>query len=102
LGQVSFEILINAETVIRVYRNTESGRLISFAIVLLIYHGDDWIDIQRFDTAHGCPHLDILGKKGGLLQKIWYDDLSSKQVFALAISTFKLNYEKIKAQFLAH
>lgn len=102
MPEKDFEILINSETAIRVYRNTVSGRLVTFAIVLLIYHGDDWIDIQRFDTAHGCPHQDILGKKGGLLQKIWYDDLSPKQVFSLAISTFKSNHEQIKADFLAH
>ena len=52
MPEKDFEILINAETAIRVYRNTVSGRLVTFAIVLLIYHGDDWIDIQRFDTAH--------------------------------------------------
>ena len=56
MPEKDFEILINSETAIRVYRNTVSGRLVTFAIVLLIYHGDDWIDIQRFDTAHGCPH----------------------------------------------
>ena len=26
-------------------------------------------DIQRFDTAHGCPHLDILGKKADCYKK---------------------------------
>ena len=38
----------------------------------------------------------------GCMLKIQYDDLSSKQVFSLAISTFKSNHEQIKAQFLAH
>jgi len=69
MPEKDFEILINSETAIRVYRNTVSGRLVTFAIVLLIYHGDDWIDIQRFDTAHGCPHQDILGKKADCYKK---------------------------------
>jgi hypothetical protein len=68
----------------------------------LIYHDEEWVDVQRSDTAHGCPHQDILGKKGGLLQKVWYDDLISKEVFTLAISTFKSNHEKIKEDFFAH
>jgi hypothetical protein len=101
MPEKNFEIWIDSSTAIRVYRNTISGRLVSFAVVLLNLHNGEWVDIQRFDTAHGCPHRDILGKKGGLLQKIWYDDLSSKEVFALAISIFESNYEQIKRDYFA-
>ena len=102
MPEKNFEIWINSTTAVRVFRNTISGRLVSFAIVLLVNHDEEWVDVQRFDTAHGCPHQDIFGKKGGLLQKVWYDDLSSKEVFTLAISTFKSNHEKIKEDFFAH
>gem|GEM_PF-2641147 len=28
----------------------------SFSVVLVVLDGERWIDIGRFDTAHGCPH----------------------------------------------
>ena len=65
-------------------------------------HDGEWIDISRFDTAHGCPHQDILGKSGGLLQKVWYDGLTSKEVFALAITTFQREHDNIKSNYFAH
>ncbi len=44
-----------------------------FAVVLLALVNGEWVDIARFDTAHGCPHEDVLGRNGGLLQKVWHE-----------------------------
>ena len=78
-----------------VIRSTQSGRYVSFAVVLTIQTEQGCVDVGRFDTAHGIPHQDILGQKAGLLQKIWYDDISPKEVFHLAITTFQKDYELI-------
>jgi hypothetical protein len=96
------ESVINPPTVIRVFQHTHLGRLIGFSIVLLILHADEWIDVGRFDSAHGTPHRDILGKTKGLPEKLWYDELTAKQVFALAISTFRKNHVQISNDFLAN
>ena len=102
MPQKVYEIVVNLSTVIRVFSDTHRGRLVSFSIVLLIFHDDEWIDIGRFDSAHGTPHQDVMGKKKGLLEKVWYDNLTAKEVFALAISTYRKNHEQIKNDYFAH
>ena len=91
----AFNIRLENDVRIFVIRSTQKGRYVSFAVVLTIQTERGWIDVARFDTAHGIPHQDILGKKAGLLQKIWYDDISPKEVFHLAIITFQRDYELI-------
>ena len=102
MPQKVFEIVINPTTVIRVFQHSHLGRLVRFSVVLLILQDEGWIDVGRFDSAHGTPHQDILGKTKGLRSKLWYDDLTAKQVFALAISTFRNNHEQITDDFLAN
>jgi len=102
MPQKVYEIVVNLATVIRVFSDTHRGRLVSFSIVLLIFHDDEWIDVGRFDSAHGTPHQDIMGKKKGLREKVWYANLTSKQVFALAISTYRKNHEQIKNDYFAN
>jgi hypothetical protein len=91
----AFNIWLENDVRILVIRSTQKGRYVSFAVVLTIQTEQGWLDVARFDTAHGIPHQDILGKKGGLLQKVWYDDISPKEVFHLAIKTFQKDYELI-------
>jgi len=50
--------------------------------------------VARYDCAHGTPHQDILGIKGGTLAKQWFFDSSRKEAFQNAISDFKANAEE--------
>jgi len=100
MPEKDFQIIIDAETVIRVYLHTHRGRLVGFSVVLIVLHRGEWIDVGRFDSAHGIPHQDVLGKKAGLRDKVWYDNLTPKEVFALAISTFRQHHEQIKKDYL--
>jgi hypothetical protein len=95
-----FEIWLGEHHKIFVERHTDQGHYRGFSVVLLYFHGGEWDDIGRFDCAHGVPHQDVLGLKNGLLRKIWYDELSAKQVFQLALSTFKDDYEQITKIYL--
>jgi len=47
-----------------------------------------------------CRIATSLEKQKGLLQKVWYDDISPKIVFHLAIETFKKDYERIITDYL--
>lgn len=95
MPESAFNICLENDVRILVIRSTQKGRYVSFAVVLTIHSEQGWLDVARFDTAHGIPHQGILGKKGGLLQKVWYDDISPKEVFHLAIKTFQKDYELI-------
>ena len=99
MPETNFEIWIDGETKILVHRRTEKGRYVTFAVVLMIATADGWMDIGRFDTAHGIPHQDILGEKNGLLQKVWLDDITPRKAFHLAITTFERDHERIRIQY---
>ena len=102
MPQKEFEIWLNAMTRLLIRRETQGGRVMGFAVVLLALLDGEWVDIARFDTAHGCPHEDVLGRKAGLLQKIWHDDLSYRQAYELAIARYRNEYETIRQRYLAH
>ncbi len=97
-----FEIWIDGTTAVRIYQHTHRARLASFAVVLVVLLEGKWVAVGRFDTAHGIPHRDVLGQKGGLLEKVWYDDLPPKDVFGLAIETFQNDHERIKNDYFSH
>jgi len=100
MPETSFFIPLSPDRRILVMRSTTKGRYNSFAVVLILLLEGKWVDVSRFDTAHGLPHRDILGKRKGLLQKVWYDDISPKIVFHLAIETFKKDHERIITDYL--
>jgi len=53
-------------------------------------HGDKCV--CRYDTAHGCPHLDIVNTRGQLLEKKWLLEMSIAEALRFAIEDFKQNY----------
>lgn len=101
MPQKDFEIWLDGATRMLVFRETIGGHLVAFAVVLLALIDGEWVDISRCDTAHGCPHEDVLGRKAGLLAKIWYDNMSYRQAFEFSITRFKTEHESIRKQFLA-
>jgi hypothetical protein len=54
------------------WRDSGSGGISSFRVVLLAEIDGEIYCVARYDTAHGVPHQDILGLKGGLLAKNWF------------------------------
>lgn len=70
------------------------GKVVSFVVRLVQSLEDRDEDVARYDTAHGAPHLDILGPGGVLKQKVWLDMDSFEEALTLAIEDFKQNYEK--------
>ncbi len=54
------------DTRIRHYHRTERGRVVQFLVQLEVEVREDWREVLRYDTAHGCAHIDrfnIGGKK---------------------------------------
>ncbi len=65
------------------------GKVVSFVVRLVQISDDRDEDVARYDTAHGAPHLDILGPGGILTRKIWLDVDSFEEALTLAIEDFK-------------
>ena len=77
----------------------EGGEVSAFAVVLVAETADGLVNVARYDTAHGVPHRDVLGRKKGLLRKQWFPTVSSAKVLDLAIADFKLNHENYLRHF---
>lgn len=83
-------------------RTTVRGSITIFSVVLLVYLEGEWIDITRYDTAHGVPHRDIIGKKQGLRFKRWMDDIDINYAFEYAIRDCTGNARQYLADYLSH
>ena len=49
--------------------------------------------MARYDTAHGCPHLDLVDARGRLLEKRWLLGMSLEDALQYAIDDFNENYK---------
>ena len=94
-----YRIWINDTTYIVVDLVVIRGRLVSFVVRLMWIEMNNTNNVVRYDTAHGTPHRDTLGKRRGLLRKDWYPSLALDIVLQRAIKDSKVNYENYIAQF---
>ena len=85
-----------------VRRNTIGGKVESFAVILVAFIGGKWIDITRYDTAHGYAHRDVQGLIEGLRGKLPTPMLNYNQAFNYAIRDIGQNAQNYLADFLAH
>ncbi len=83
-------------TIVYVYFKTKKGEVEEFVVKLIALFEDEWYEVLRYDSGHGCPHKDILNTDGEVIRKIWYDFLDNGQALTMAITDIKENYEFIK------
>jgi hypothetical protein len=69
------------------------GRIVSFVVRLMLLENGHESNVARWDTAHGAPHRDVLGRRRGLLNKTWYVDAPADIVLRRAVNDFKRHYE---------
>jgi hypothetical protein len=69
------------------------GQILSFVVLLMLLEDGKESNVARYDTAHGTPHLDRLGKRRGLLTKTWYINVRMDVVLRRAVDDFKSHYE---------
>lgn len=71
---------------------TVDGRVVSFVVRLMSLAKGTEKCVARYDTAHGCPHLDLVDHQGRLLEKKWLLGMSLAEALRFAIDDFKFNY----------
>ena len=76
-----------------VFFETNQGILVRYVVKLVIKQNDGYHEVIRFDSAHDCPHKDVLGADGKVERKVWFEMLDNKQGLDLAIKDLKDNYE---------
>jgi len=55
-----YKIELPSGAEIHVFFETASGLIINFVVKLIIKFNSGYYEIVRFDTAHDCPHKDVL------------------------------------------
>ncbi|MHB8524077.1 MAG: DUF7718 family protein [Limisphaerales bacterium] len=76
------------------------GCIVSFVVRLMCLQAGREVNVARYDTAHGAPHRDVLGKRAGLLAKTWYLEADLSQVLRQAVNDFKRHHESYIATYL--
>jgi len=88
-----YSFWLNEVTYIVIDFKSLDGKVLSFVVRLVhIWNGID-TDVARYDTAHGCPHRDLLTRSGRLRQKDWLGDMSFNGALTHAIDDFRTNHE---------
>ena len=97
--------LDNNSRIIVVFQR-EKTEIISFVVVLetkiknLKDGKFEWVQVLRFDNAHGYPHMDKLDKDGNKIEVVKFDYLTNKEALSMAVDLIKNNYGGFISEFL--
>ncbi len=81
---------------------TRSGRIVDFAVVLVVFHNGEEIQVARYDNAHGFTHLDILDTQGNVDRKESHDHIPIEHAIRHALDDFKKNWQAYAAHCFGH
>jgi hypothetical protein len=99
MAEKRYRIWLNDHTYVVVEFFVYNGRVVSFVVRLSGVFEDADKCIARYDTAHGCPHLDLVNTHGKLLEKKWLLGMTLEEALRYAIDDFKANHESYVANF---
>ena len=68
-----YRIELGGGVEIHVFFETASGLIINFVVKLTLLHEGRHFEVVRYDSAHGCPHKDILDVNGRVKRKVWFE-----------------------------
>ena len=92
MPEKSYIIWLDELTYIVVEFITVDGRVVCFVVRLMRQFKEIEKCIARYDTAHGCPHLDLVDDKGRLLEKKWLLEMNLAEALRFAVEDFKDNF----------
>ncbi len=92
---------LDDRTFIHVEFLTIRGRIVSFVVRLMTQLSDRWINVVRYDTAHGLPHRDILDQHGRVIRKDWLTNTTFEEALTQAKNDLVQNYESYIEKFQA-
>ena len=92
MPEQTYNIWLDDKSYLVVEFSTVDGRVVSFVVRLMFISGNAEKCVARYDTAHGCPHLDVVDAQGRLREKKWLLGMSLAEALRFAIDDFRLNY----------
>ena len=99
-----FSIPVDEDLVIEVEFGFTRGLPVPFVVRLIAEVDGRSVCVSRFDSAHldQPPHRDVLGLRGGLLLKEFYDDLDYGAAVKYARDDFRQHGSDYYQDFLHH
>lgn len=94
-----YHIYINATTRIFVYFLNDGKNIIDFVVKIEYFLNNRWLEMERYDCAHGMVHKDILDRSGNKKRVIPYPLADNTSGLNYAISDFKENHLFISLRF---
>jgi len=82
----------------RYYHYLVRGRIVRFRIQYEARIGEKWHAIVRYDTAHGCPHKDVLHPDGAQ-DKVEFYGYSREEALTLGERDIKANWRRYRAEY---
>ncbi len=79
---------------------TTSGVVTAFVVKLLSVIDGKEVEILRYDSGHGIPHIDVLDVDGETKHKIWLYHLDNAKAFTQAKKDIEQNYIIYKERYL--
>lgn len=96
----TYEIYLDDDNMIFVYFETLKGEVSSFVVKYVSVIDDEEIEILRFDSGHGIPHIDILHPDKKLKRKVWLPHLDISSALTHAQEDITLNFQFYRERYL--
>ncbi|MBI3195335.1 MAG: hypothetical protein HYZ34_12850 [Ignavibacteriae bacterium] len=100
MPEKNYRIILDEENSLFVYYETIGGQVTAFVVKLLSIIDDEEVEILRYDSGHGVPHIDILNADGEVERKIWLHHLTHAQAFTEAQETITTHYQFYRERFI--
>lgn len=94
MGERLYTLWLDDSTFVHLEFLTVRGKVVSFVVRLMREINNEWINVVRYDTAHGVPHRDLLDKRGRVLRKNWLVGMTFEQALIHAKEDLLKNYER--------
>lgn len=78
---------------------TEKGKVVGFVVQYETRLDNLWIPIDRYDTAHGYAHKDLMNPDGGK-DKVFLGIADLNSALTIADQDINENWERYKTQYL--
>ena len=88
----TYNIWLDEKSYLVVEFTTVDGRVVSFVVRLMLVESGSEKCVARYDTAHGCPHLDVVDTQGRLREKKWLLGMSLAEALRFAIDDLRSSY----------
>ncbi|MDI6891265.1 MAG: hypothetical protein QMC83_10085, partial [Thermodesulfovibrionales bacterium] len=82
----------------RHYHESDKGKVIGFTVQLEVFVNDQWLEVIRYDSAHGFAHIDRYYLDGRKVKKEL--NLKLDEALTLADEDLKVNWKAYLKAFL--